>query len=235
MHLALRNLTHRYGDRLALNDLSLSFSAGEVTALLGPNGAGKSTLIKLLAGLLPLQQGEFEVEGRTKRAITPEVLASFGFVFQEPALDMMRSGESNLHYAAGLHGMNRKTRDERVNWVSDLLNVQHLIGRKPTALSGGERRRIEIARALLHKPQWLMLDEPSVGLDIDSRLQLAEDIHQLGRNENIGILWCTHITDELRPEDQLLIMTKGEVRYQGVCGSPEELMQTYQRITRAYV
>lgn len=234
MHLALHSLNHSYGDRKALNELTFSFNAGQVTALLGPNGAGKSTLIKLLAGLLPCQQGEFEIEGNRKRQITHQDLAAFGFVFQEPALDMMRTGKSNLHYAAGLHGMNRIMREERVAWVSELLNIKHIVGRRPTELSGGERRRIEIARALLHKPRWLMLDEPSVGLDIDSRLQLSEDIHKLGKRENIGILWCTHITDELRPEDRLLIMSKGEVRYEGLCGSSEDLMQTYHRITKAY-
>jgi len=230
MPLAIRNLSHRYGNQVALNNLSFTLDASTVTALLGPNGAGKSTLIKILAGLLSCQQGEFEIEGETKRRIEPRDLASFGFVFQEPALDGMRSGLANLEYAAGLHGLNPSTRRERIKWVSQLLNLEHLLARKPMTLSGGERRRIEIGRALLHRPNWLLLDEPSVGLDIDSRLQLSSDIHELAQQEGIGVLWCTHITDELREEDQLLIVSRGEVKHRGQCGDQTTLLETYKGI-----
>jgi ABC-2 type transport system ATP-binding protein len=228
MTLGIEHLTHHYRSQPALNDVSVQFHAGEITAILGPNGAGKSTLFKLIAGLLPCQQGQITLDGAALHGTSRSLLGQLGFVFQEPALDMMRTGRANLLYAAGLHGLSRRDSEAQVVATCELLGCNPLLDRPINQLSGGERRRIEVARALIHQPRWLLLDEPSVGLDIDSRQQLSNDIHAMAQEHQIGVVWCTHITDELRPEDRLLIMHQGHIRFAGHCGSQTELLSKYR-------
>ncbi len=230
MTLLVKNLTHRYGRFLALDNFNASFQGGKITALLGPNGAGKSTLFKLISGLITTQAGEFELNTDSWKSPSPLILKKMGFVFQEPALDTMRTGHANLKYAAGLHRLDKKTAHKQIIEVTTLLKCNDFIDRPIRTLSGGERRRIEVARALIHKPEWILLDEPTVGLDIDSRNQLSEDLHALSKNQHIGIVWCTHITDELRPDDNLIIITGGQNKFTGECGDQDQLMQTYRKV-----
>jgi ABC-2 type transport system ATP-binding protein len=202
MALSIQDASYSYGKAVALKNFSSCFEPGAVTALLGPNGAGKSTLFKLISGLIRRQSGDFSLDGESWTSHSPKIFQKFGFVFQEPALDSMRSGLANLKYAAGLHGLDRpKT-----------------------------KQRIEIARALIHKPKWLLLDEPSAGLDINSRAKLSLDLHSLASNKGLGILWCTHVTDELCPQDALVILINGENRYSGSCGSQDEMIRTYNQM-----
>lgn len=228
MTLCIENLTHHYRTRLALNGLSARFETGEITAILGPNGAGKSTLFKLMAGLIPCQHGQILLDGSPLHAASRHRIGELGFVFQEPALDMMRTGHANLVYAAGLHGLSRAHSERQIETTCTLLHCDHVLDRPVSQLSGGERRRIEVARALIHQPRWLLLDEPSVGLDIDSRRQLSKDIHTMAQEQQIGVVWCTHITDELEAHDRLIIMDQGVTRFSGLCGTPAELLERYR-------
>ena len=230
MTLLVKNLTHRYGRFLALNNFNASFQGGKITALLGPNGAGKSTLFKLISGLVTTQTGGFQLNADTWKSPSPLILKKMGFVFQEPSLDTMRTGHANLAYAAGLHRLDKKTAQRQIIKVTTQLKCEDFINRPIRTLSGGERRRIEVARALIHRPEWILLDEPTVGLDIDSRNQLSDDLHALSTDQHIGIVWCTHITDELQPDDNLIIITEGKNKFTGKCGTQEQLMQTYRKV-----
>jgi ABC-2 type transport system ATP-binding protein len=227
MFLSVKDITHYYDKRCALDQFSVSVPSGKVTALLGPNGAGKSTVFKLLAGLIKRQSGSYHL-GRTP--VTNEMSHLFqkiGFVFQEQTLDMGRTGLDNLKYSAGLHGLWGTAAHDAIKRVTALFNCDDMLKRPIRTMSGGERRRIEIARALIHRPNWLLLDEPSVGLDISSRRQLSDELHRLVHEQGLGILWCTHVTDELRPEDELVILNRGVICLTGQCGSAEALLKTY--------
>ena len=226
----MSNISHSYGKQTALDCFSATLPRGEITALLGPNGAGKSTLFKLISGLLKRQHGSFSLDGQSIDTRTPHIFRNIGFVFQEPSLDPGRTGLSNLRYAAGLHGFAGQQASKRIEAVCNLLQCHSVLNRPIRTLSGGEKRRIEIARALLHRPTWLLLDEPRVGLDIDSRAQLSGDLHRLSQQSELGILWCTHITDELEANDQLVIIANGRNCFSGKCGSQEELLLKYREV-----
>ena len=142
----------------------------------------------------------------------------------------MRSGQANLIYAARLQGLVQHQFSPRIDELIDAFQMGEFINRPVGSLSGGQRRRLEIARALIHRPGWLFLDEPSTGLDIDNRLRLSEHLHDLARSEECGVLWCTHIPDELRPEDNVIIMNRGEKVFGGSFESLDELMGRYNEL-----
>lgn len=230
MYLSAKDITHHYGKRCALDRFSISIPSGSVTALLGPNGAGKSTVFKLLAGLIKRQSGHYHLDHTPVTEEMSRLFQKIGFVFQEQTLDMGRTGLDNLRYSAGLHGLWGPAAGDAIKRVTTRLDCEDTLKRPIRTMSGGERRRIEIARALIHQPDWLLLDEPSVGLDISSRRQLSDELHRLVQEQDLGILWCTHVTDELRPEDDLVILNQGKICFTGHCGSPEALLQTYHEV-----
>lgn len=230
MHLSVNDITHHYGKRCALDQFSISIPSGKVTALLGPNGAGKSTVFKLLAGLIKRQSGSYHLDHTPVTEEMSQLFQKIGFVFQEQTLDISRTGLDNLRYSAGLHGLWGSSASDAIKRVTTLFNCEDTLKRPIRTMSGGERRRIEIARALIHQPAWLLLDEPSVGLDISSRRQLSDELHRLVQEQDLGILWCTHVTDELRSEDDLVILNQGTICFAGHCGSSEALLQTYHEV-----
>lgn len=235
--LTVRNLSFAYGPRRALDDLEFELPAGRFTALLGPNGAGKSTLVALLTRLYDLQQGEIEVLGCSLRRQPRLALRELGVVFQQSTLDLDLSVEQNLRYHAALHGLPRSVASERID--AELARQQLLERRrdKVRALNGGHRRRVEIARALLHRPRLLLLDEASVGLDPASRQALNEHVRRLCREDGLAVLWTTHLLDEVRNEDALLVLDRGRLVARGeahdIC-APEagNLERTFERLTR---
>lgn len=234
--LEVDDLSFAYGPREALRHVAFSLAPGRFAALLGPNGAGKSTLIALLTRLYDLQRGEIRVGGSSLRHAPRPALRQLGVVFQQSTLDLDLSVEQNLRYHAALHGMSRRQANSR---VEEELARQQLTERRRERvreLNGGHRRRIEIARALLHEPRLLLLDEASVGLDPASRLALGRHVRSLCREQEISVLWATHLLDEVQMEDDLLILHQGRLVASGQAAAVStehggELGAAFHRLT----
>ncbi|MDF4205217.1 ABC-2 type transport system ATP-binding protein [Pseudomonas protegens] len=217
--LDVSQLSFAYGPRQALDQVSLSLAPGRFAALLGPNGAGKSTLIALLTRLYDLQQGDIRVGGCSLRNAARAALRQLGVVFQQSTLDLDLSVEQNLHYHAALHGLSRRQGQARIDAELARQGLSERRRDSVRALNGGHRRRVEIARALLHEPRLLLLDEASAGLDPASRLALNRHIRQLCQEQRLSVLWTTHLLDEVQADDQLLILHQGRLVASGVAGT----------------
>lgn len=218
--LEVEDVKKSFGDVEALKGVSLTVRAGEFVALLGPNGAGKSTLLQLLTGLFSPDAGRIEVLGRDMVREATAALADIGVVFQQQTLDLELSVQANLLYHADLHGMSRHLAKERI--ARSLEHYQLKPNIQTRTLSGGNRRRVELSRALLHDPRILLMDEATVGLDPTSRRDLLEDMFRLKSEENLGILWTTHLIDEVEKADRVIMLEKGRVLFDG---SPTELLE----------
>ena len=205
----------------ALDLVSFTVQAGRFTALLGPNGAGKTTLMALVTRLFSAESGSIHVCGHDLAREPRAALAAMGVVFQRPTLDVDLSVEQNLRYAASLYGMAKS--GARIAEVLQRLRLSDRATSKVRTLSGGMKRRVEIGRALLHRPQLLVLDEPTVGLDMDSRRELVEYVHALCRDERLAVLWATHLIDEILPEDRVVLLNRGKVR---AAGAIDEVVAT---------
>ena len=212
--LVIQSLSYRYGAKTALDDVSFAIPQGRFCALLGPNGAGKSTLFALLTRLLVAPQGEITLAGHSLARAPGPALAQLGVVFQQPTLDLDLSVRQNLRYFAALHGMPRARTEARIEACLSQLDMAERAHERVRSLNGGHRRRTEIARALLHDPKVLLLDEPTVGLDAATRAMITEHVHGLAAT-GMTILWATHLTDEIRDDDQLVILHKGRVLADG--------------------
>src|SRR6476469_5065659 len=209
--LLLDNVVKTYGPIRAVDGVSLKAFAGEFIALLGPNGAGKSTLFQLLSGLFVPDSGRIEVMGHDMTRKPVPALARLGIVFQQPTLDLELSVTSNLLFHAGLHGIPRavaKTRIEKELARLGLAADAHL---KTAQLSGGNRRRVELARALLHEPRLLLMDEPTVGLDPQSRSDLIKLMLTMRAERAVAVLWATHLCDEVPDADRVIVLHRGKV------------------------
>lgn len=209
--LEAHNLSFCYASKPVLSGLDFALWPGEFNALLGPNGAGKSTLFGLTTRLLALQQGTLKLNGRSLRDQPSAVMGFLGVVFQQSALDMDLSVDQNLRYHAALHGMS--PRQARLACARELERLQ-LEGCAKVAirqLNGGHRRRVEIARALLHEPRFLLLDEPSVGLDVESRRDLNRHVRSLCAERALTVLWATHLIEEIHSDDRVLVLDRGHL------------------------
>lgn len=213
--LAVEHLSYAYGSRQALDDVSFEVQAGQCSILLGPNGAGKSTLFALITHLYDTRQGTIAIHGHDLRRRTRKALALLGVVFQQPTLDLDLSVMQNLRYHAALHGLDRRTARLRIARELERLAMYERRYERVRQLNGGHRRRVEIARALLHEPRVLLLDEPTVGLDVPSRGAIVEYVHGLAREEGLAVLWATHLIDEVFPEDRLLVLHRGVLKADG--------------------
>ena len=219
--ITVTNLSYAYGVKQALDDVSFGVEAGQFCALLGPNGAGKSTLFNLLTRLFTAPMGEIRIAGHDLKTAPRAALARLGIVFQQSTLDLDLSVRQNLSYFAALHGLSGREAVMRIDACLDKLDMLERAGEKARALNGGHRRRAEIARALIHQPSVLLLDEPTVGLDAAARAAITAHVHGLAQ-EGTTVLWATHLTDEVRPEDQLVILHRARVLASGtardICG-----------------
>ncbi len=209
--LSLEALSFSYGDRFALNSVSLNIKAGVFTALLGPNGAGKTTLFSLIARLFQPSAGRIRVGGHDLGSQPNRALARLGIVVQQPTLDLDLTVAQNLRYAASLHGLAGGRARERIAALLDRLELHDRQSHKVRELSGGLRRRVELARALLHEPPVLLLDEATVGLDVPSRARIVDDVHALAAR-GVAVLWATHLVDEVRAGDRVVVMHRGVIR-----------------------
>ena len=197
--IAVHSVSHAYGARKALQDVSLTVPASRFTALLGLNGAGKTTLFSLITRLYDTQQGSIDVLGHRVSREPGEALRLLGVVFQARTLDLDITVMDNLLYHAALHGIGRREARQRANAVLQISIWPIARGNRCAKLSGGQMRRVEIARALLHQPRVLVLDEPTVGLDVASKSAIVRQVRGLVRERGVAVLWATHCSMRSRP------------------------------------
>lgn len=224
--LEVRQLGFSYSGKPVLQDLSFSLETGEFAVLLGANGAGKTTLFSLVTRLYDHRQGEIRVGGFGLRQNSTQAHAQMGVVFQQPTLDLDLTVRQNLVYHGALHGMNRGTALERADEQLSLVEMGDSLDERVRHLSGGQRRRVEIARGLLHRPKLLLLDEPTVGLDIASRGSLVQHVHRLCGEEGVAVLWATHLIDEVYAEDRVIILDQGHILADGSVAEINAQQQT---------
>lgn len=213
--LSIKDLSFSYGNKVALDKVSFSVNPSECTILLGPNGAGKSTLFSLITRLYDTQYGKIELCGFDVKKQSKQALSELGVVFQQTTLDMDLTVMQNLLYHSALHGIGRKLAKQRIQEELERLNMYERRSEKVRQLNGGHKRRVEIARALLHKPSLLVLDEPTIGLDVPSRKSIVDHVHQLTTDHGLAVLWATHLMDEIYPEDRLVILHQGKIKAKG--------------------
>ena len=213
--LSIDGVSHSYGPRRALIDVSFTVAPASFTALLGLNGAGTSTLFSLVTRLFAIQAGRIRLFGHDVVRQPGEALRLLGVVFQPRTLDLDLSVRQNLTYHAALHGIGAREARTRADDVLARIALADRANDKVRDLSGGQMRRVEIARALLHRPRLLILDEPTVGLDIKARADILDHVRRLVSEENVTVIWATHLVDEISDGDDLVVLHRGRVLAQG--------------------
>jgi ABC-2 type transport system ATP-binding protein len=213
--LSIDGVSHSYGARQALIDIGFTVAPASFTALLGLNGAGKSTLFSLITRLFGIQRGHIGIFGHDIARAPGEALRLLGVVFQSRTLDLDLTVTQNLLYHAALHGIAKRDARLRSDEVLTRLGLADRAGSKVRDLSGGQMRRLEIARALLHRPRLLLLDEATVGLDVKARADILGHVRQLVIEQGIGVLWATHLFDEIKSGDDLVVLHQGRVLAHG--------------------
>ena len=214
---SIESISHRYGSKIALDNVTFNATAGRFCALLGPNGAGKSTLVSLLSGLFSARQGRILIDGHDMSKEPRKALAIMGIVFQSATLDTDMTVRQNMLYYAALHGLSGKKAVVASEAALVRLGMQERLGEKVKALNGGHRRRMEIARALIHNPTVLLLDEPTAGLDMAMRKSITAHVHALAKVGGLTVLWTTHLADEVEPADAVVILHQGKVVANDTC------------------
>lgn len=211
----ITGLSHRYGARQALDGVSFAVARGEIMGLLGPNGGGKTTLFRILATLLTPSAGTARVFGADVVRERDLVRWRLGVVFQSPSLDKKLTAEENLWHHGHLYGFSGRPLRERIREMLERVGLAERAGDIVETLSGGQRRRVELAKGLLHRPELLLLDEPSTGLDPGARRDLAEHLERLRQEEGVTVLLTTHIMEEAEGCDRLAILHAGRLCAEG--------------------
>jgi len=218
--LRVEGLSKRYGERVALDALSCTLQPGCFVALLGPNGAGKSTLFQLLTGLFVPDAGQIHVAGLSMREAATRALRHIGVVFQQTSLDLDLTVRANLRFHADLHGLPRAIAATRIAQGGEAAGLSADLERSVRELSGGNRRKVELVRALLHAPSLLLMDEPTVGLDPKSRRDLIHSVRADLAARGTTVLWATHLVEEAQQADRVLVLHRGRLLADG---SPAEV------------
>jgi ABC-2 type transport system ATP-binding protein len=209
--LAVNGVSHAYGPRKALDNVSLTVPQSCFTALLGLNGAGKTTLFSLITRLYDTRTGSIDVLGHRVSREPGEALRRLGVVFQARTLDLDLSVMENLLYHAALHGIGGRDARQRAEAALRDIDLADRAKEPARKLSGGQMRRVEIARALLHEPRVLVLDEPTVGLDVNSKTVIVRHVRALVRDRGVAVLWATHLLDEVANDDAVVVLHRGQV------------------------
>ena len=207
----VRSVCHRYGDRVALDTVDLDVRLGEIFALLGPNGGGKTTLFRLLSTLVVLQQGEIEVLGFDVRRQQAAVRERIGVVFQSPSLDKKLTVRENLRCQGHLYGLSGRELRRRTDEMLDELGLVERDNDLTEELSGGLRRRVELAKGMIHGPQLLLLDEPTTGVDPTARIAVWDYLERIRREQNVTVVLTTHLLEEGSKADRIAILHEGRV------------------------
>jgi len=218
--ITVENLTHKYGSRYALDNVSFTVSRGEIFGLLGPNGSGKTTLFKILSTLMSPTSGSVNILGHDLSIDAKAIRKLLGVVFQRPGLDVKLTVTENLRHYGHLYGLKGKSLKHRISELLERFGISDRSHDLVEKLSGGLQRRVEIAKAMLHSPQVLLLDEPSSGLDVSVRRQLSEYLNSLAKTENILVLLTTHLMDEAELCNRVGILDSGKFV---ALGTPDEL------------
>jgi ABC-2 type transport system ATP-binding protein len=235
--LSVAGVSHAYGSRRALADIDFTVEPASFTALLGLNGAGKSTLFSLVTRLFGIQAGHIGIFGHDIGREPSEALRLLGVVFQSRTLDLDLTVMQNLLYHAALHGIDRREARLRGGEVLARIELHDRAGSKVRDLSGGQMRRLEIARALLHRPRLLLLDEATVGLDVKARADILGHVRRLVTEHGIGVLWATHLLDEISSSDELVVLHQGRMLARGQVArviadaSARDLNTAFMRLT----
>ncbi|MDO4474873.1 MAG: ABC transporter ATP-binding protein [Eubacteriales bacterium] len=222
----IKHLNKSFGNVKAVNDLSFRVKKGELFAFLGVNGAGKSTTISMICGQLIADSGEIQVNGKNVKSSGHEIKEMIGVVFQDSVLDKPLSARENLKSRAALYGITGIDFDIRLKELIDIFDLHEFIDRPLGKLSGGQRRRVDIARALLHRPQLLILDEPTTGLDPQTRKMIWNTIETLREKEKLTVLLTTHYMEEAASASYVVIIDHGRIAAEG---TPYELKNDYVR------
>ena len=235
---AIEGVSHYYGTRQALNDVTFSITPSTFAVLLGLNGAGKSTLFSLITRLYAVQRGHIRIFGHDVGHASSEALRMVGVVFQQRTLDLDLSVIQNLIYHAALHGIGKYEGCARAEDVLARIALSDRANDKVRNLSGGQMRRVEIARALLHRPRLLVLDEPTVGLDIKSRADILDYVRGLVAEDGVSVLWATHLIDEVSDADDVIVLHQGRILAHGSvsriteAADAQEIRTAFTRLTQ---
>jgi len=224
--ISVKNLTKRYGRVTAVDDISFEVAAGSVFAFVGTNGAGKSTTISCLTTVAPYDHGEVVVAGHDVRTDGDAVRGTIGVVFQDSLLDPLLTARENLAVRARFYSSDRKAIDARIAELSGLIGLDDFLGRRYGTFSGGERRRVDIARALMPSPSIIFLDEPTAGLDPASRAQVWSTIQELRDRHGLTVFLTTHYMEETEEADRVCLIDHGRIVAQG---TPAELRAKHSR------
>ncbi|PQO39446.1 ABC transporter ATP-binding protein [Blastopirellula marina] len=208
---SIENVSHFYGKRQALNEVTLSIDPGEIFVFLGPNGGGKSTLFRLLSTLMPLSHGEINILSRSVRTHQHEVRQQIGVVFQMPSLDKKLTVLENIHQQAALYGITGALLKERTALLLDKLELEDRKKDIVEDLSGGLRRRVELAKGMLHSPKVLLLDEPSTGLDPAARQAMWRYLEFLRTDQGVTVILTSHLLEEAEKADRIAILDQGQL------------------------